>query len=105
MTYPKRTHFAGTLTKTNIGETVTLNGWVAVRRDLGGLIFADVRDYTGITQVVFSPQYSPQLSELASELRHEYVVAIKGEVRQREQINKNIFTGEIEIYCLSLIHI
>lgn len=103
MTYPKRTHFAGTLTKTNIGETVTLNGWVAVRRDLGGLIFADVRDYTGITQVVFSPQYSPQLSELASELRHEYVVAIKGEVRQREQINKNIFTGEIEIYCSELV--
>lgn len=103
MQYPKRTHFAGTLTKGNIGETVTLNGWVATRRDLGGLIFADIRDYTGISQVVFSPQFSETTALLAAELRNEFVVAAKGEVRLREQINSNIPTGEIEIYCNELV--
>src|SRR5256885_1826601 len=101
--YPLRTHYAGKLTAPHIGETVSLNGWVATRRDLGGLIFIDVRDHTGIAQVVFSPQFAPKLMERASELRSEYVVAVSGEVRRRENINPNLPTGQIEIYCNELV--
>ncbi len=101
--YPKRTHYAAKLRNGDIGSTVALNGWVASRRDLGGLIFIDVRDYTGIAQVVISPQHAPELMDLASELRSEYVVAIQGEVRRREKPNPLLPTGEIEIYCSELV--
>jgi aspartyl-tRNA synthetase len=101
--YPKRTHYAGTLDASLIGTTVTLNGWVATRRDLGGLIFVDVRDHTGIAQAVFSPQHAPALMELAAELRSEFVIAVTGEVRHRERVNPNLPTGEIEIYCTELV--
>ena len=100
--YPKRTHYAGALTASQAGTTITLNGWVATRRDLGGLIFVDVRDHTGIAQAVFSPQHAPELMDRASELRNEFVVSITGEVRLRERPNANIPTGEIEIYCTAL---
>lgn len=101
--YPKRTHYAAKLHVGDIGSTVALNGWVASRRDLGGLIFIDVRDYTGIAQVVISPQHAPELMELASELRSEFVVAVQGEVRRRERPNPLLPTGEIEIYCTGLV--
>jgi len=101
--YPKRTHYAGALTASPIGKTVTLNGWVATRRDLGGLIFVDVRDHTGIAQVVFSPQHVPALMEQAAELRNEFVIAVTGEVRRRERPNPNLPTGSIEIYATELV--
>ncbi len=101
--YPARTHYAGQLSPSDIGSTVTLNGWVATRRDLGGLIFIDLRDHTGISQAVFSPQHAPELMELAGELRSEYVVAITGQVRRREKHNLLLATGEIEIYCAELV--
>jgi aspartyl-tRNA synthetase len=101
--YPARTHYAGRLTANSVGNTIALNGWVDSRRDLGGLIFIDIRDYTGIAQVVFSPQHAPELMEQAAELRGEYVVAVKGEVRRRENPNLNLPTGQIEIYCTELV--
>ncbi len=100
--YNRRTHYAGTLREEQIGQTVTLNGWVNGRRDLGGLIFIDVRDYTGIAQVVFSPQMAPELMESASELRDEFVVSVTGEVRRRERPNDELPTGQIEIYATDL---
>src|SRR5688500_7123945 len=101
--YPARTHYAGRISQGEISHKVALNGWVASRRDLGGLIFIDVRDSTGSAEVVFSPQHAPELMELASELRSEFVVAIEGEVRRRENPNPTIPTGQIEIYCTSLV--
>ncbi len=101
--YPARTHYAGMLSPSLIGTSVSLNGWVASRRDLGGLIFIDLRDHTGIAQVVFSPQHVAELMERAGELRSEYVVAVSGEVRRRERPNPLLPTGEVEIYCTELV--
>jgi aspartyl-tRNA synthetase len=101
--YPARTHYAGKLTPSEIGTTVSLNGWVDARRNLGGLIFIDLRDHTGIAQVVFSPDHAPQLMDMAADLRSEFVVAISGEVRRREKHNLLLPTGEVEIYCTELV--
>lgn len=94
-----RTHNCGQLTTANIGETITLNGWVQTRRDLGGVLFIDLRDRTGIVQVVFNPAYSGDALQIADRVRSEYVLAVKGEVvlRDDETINKNLPTGEIEV--------
>lgn len=94
-----RTHNCGQLTTANIGETITLNGWVQTRRDLGGVLFIDLRDRTGIVQVVFNPAYSGDALQIADRVRSEYVLAVKGEVvlREDETINKNLPTGEIEV--------
>lgn len=100
--YNARTHYAGTLREDHVGQTITLNGWVHGRRDLGGLIFIDVRDHTGIAQAVFSPQHAPELMDQAAELRDEFVVAITGEVRKRENPNAELPTGLIEVYCTAL---
>ena len=100
--YTQRTHYAGTLREEQIGQIITLNGWVNGRRDLGGLIFIDVRDYTGIAQVVFSPQVAPSLMDPASELRDEFVIAVTGEVCKRENPNDELPTGQIEIYATGL---
>ena len=100
--YTQRTQYAGTLREEQIGQIITLNGWVNGRRDLGGLIFIDVRDYTGITQVVFSPQVAPELMDQASELRDEFVIAITGEVRKRERPNDELPTGQVEVYATKL---
>ncbi len=102
-TYPARTHYAGRLDDSAIGSTVALNGWVDARRDLGGLIFIDLRDHTGISQVVFSPQHAPELMDRAGELRSEFVVAVEGEVRRRENPNPSKPTGGLEIYCSQLV--
>src|SRR4051812_41800142 len=96
--YPARTHYAGKLSPSDIGTKVSLNGWVDARRNLGGLIFIDMRDHTGIAQVVFSPEFAPALMEPAGDLRSEFVVAVTGEVRRREKHNLLMPTGEIEIY-------
>jgi aspartyl-tRNA synthetase len=94
-----RTHLNGELTKADIGKKVTLAGWVHRRRDHGGLIFIDLRDRFGLTQVVFNPELNSRAHEIASELRGEWVISIKGKVIPRAQgmINTKLKTGEIEI--------
>ncbi|RLQ98100.1 aspartate--tRNA ligase [Falsibacillus albus] len=94
-----RTYYCGEVTEQNIGETVTLKGWVQKRRDLGGLIFIDLRDRTGIVQVVFNPDGSKEALETAEKVRNEYVLDIKGKVVAREEgtVNPNLNTGKIEI--------
>lgn len=95
----KRTHHCGTLTTANIGETIVLNGWVQTRRDLGGVLFIDLRDRSGIVQIVFNPAYSGEALQVADRVRTEYVLAVQGEVVQRdsETVNPNLPTGEIEV--------
>ncbi len=98
----KRSHMAGSLNKSNIGETATLMGWVQKRRDLGGLIFVDLRDRTGIVQIVFDKDISLDAFNMASELGSEYVIAAVGKVHQRQSVNPNLPTGEIEIFAETL---
>ena len=98
----KRTHMCGTLNASNIGEEVTLNGWIQKRRNLGGLIFCDVRDKTGIVQVIFDDNVPKELFEKADTLRSEYVVGIKGVVKERQAKNAELPTGEIEIFASEL---
>jgi aspartyl-tRNA synthetase len=97
----RRTHTCGQLRASDAGQRVTLMGWVHRRRDLGGLIFIDLRDRTGLTQIVFDPQRSkdPGVHDKAGDLRSEYVIAVTGNVHKREgnTVNKNLPTGEIEI--------
>ncbi|MDH6056195.1 aspartate--tRNA ligase [Umezakia ovalisporum] len=96
-----RTHYCGELRKKHIGETVTLYGWVDRRRDHGGVIFLDLRDRSGIVQIVSDPQRTPDSYQQANTLRNEYVVQITGRVTQRpeESLNPRIPTGEVEIYA------
>ncbi len=90
----------GTILKEDAGRTVTLAGWVFRRRDHGGLIFADLRDVTGIVQIVFSPEISKEAHERAGDIRNEFVIKAAGEVRRRsaETENPGIPTGEVEVY-------
>lgn len=94
-----RTYFCGEVLETAIGEKVTLKGWVQKRRDLGGLIFIDLRDRTGIVQVVFNPDLSKDALEKAEKIRNEYVLSVVGTVVAREEgtINHNLKTGKIEV--------
>lgn len=94
----QRTHHCGQLGEQHQGEKVVLKGWVQRRRDLGSLIFVDVRDRTGIVQVVFGDQ-APEAREIADKIRSEYVVEVEGEVvlRDPSQVNPNIATGTIEV--------
>lgn len=98
-----RTDYCGQLNLTHEGQKVTLCGWVNRRRDLGGLIFIDMRDREGIVQVFFDPDQQAAFS-LASELRNEFCIQITGSVRARpdSQINKDMATGEIEVFAESL---
>ena len=93
-----RTHHCGEISKNNIGKEVTLAGWVASERNLGGLIFMDVRDRYGKVQIVFEPEQE-DIYSLAAKLRAEDVIQITGIVRQRpeESINKNLISGEVEV--------
>ena len=99
----KRTHMCGDLRSTDIGADVVLNGWIQKRRNLGGLIFCDVRDKTGITQVVFNDETSEELFALADTLRSEYVVGVKGKVVERESKNPEMETGDIEVIADDLV--
>lgn len=100
----KRTHTCGELTEKNTGEEVVLNGWVASRRDLGGVIFIDLRDRYGITQVIFKED-DQKLHEKAEELRTEYVIGIRGKVARRTEgnVNEELETGTIEINTEELV--
>jgi len=95
----KKTHTCGALTKKDVGATVTLMGWANTRRDHGGLIFVDLRDRGGITQVVFNPETSSQAHELAHDIRSEFVLAVTGKVAPRpgNTVNPKLPTGEIEV--------
>lgn len=94
-----RTHSCNDLGKKNVGEQVTLMGWVLRRRDHGGVIFIDLRDRGGITQVVFNPEINPEVHAKARQLRSEWVLAIRGRVEARpgDMANPKLATGEIEI--------
>ncbi len=104
----KRTHPCGEVAEKEIGQQVLLKGWVQKRRDLGGLIFVDLRDRTGIVQVVINPEISPEALTIGDKLRSEFVIEISGEVvaRQDAQINPNMKTGKIEVQAshLSIIN-
>ncbi|MFW6294460.1 MAG: OB-fold nucleic acid binding domain-containing protein, partial [Halanaerobium sp.] len=95
----KRTHLCGEVTKIDNKNRVTIMGWVQKRRDHGGVIFTDIRDRSGIVQVVFNPDSGKELFGKADSLRSEYVVAITGEVEPRPEgnVNPDLPTGEIEI--------
>jgi aspartyl-tRNA synthetase len=96
-----RTHYCGELRKSDLGKTVTLFGWVDRRRDHGGVIFIDLRDRSGVVQIVSDPQRTPDSYKDAESLRSEYVVKIIGRVSQRpqESLNLKIPTGDVEIYA------
>ena len=98
-----RSHFCGQLTRENVGQTVTLGGWINRRRDHGGVIFLDVRDKEGLVQVVCNPD-DAAMFELASSLRNEFCVKITGYVVARDAalVNAKLPTGEIEVVCDAL---
>lgn len=98
----KRTHMCGVLREENIGSRVTVNGWVQKQRSLGSIIFADIRDKSGIVQVVFDDNCSKEVLEKAERLRSEFSVGITGTVRERSSKNPDIPTGSIEILAEEL---
>lgn len=100
----KRTHTCGALTAENAGQTVILNGWVDTRRDHGGLVFIDLRDRYGLTQVVFDPSAGGSLMTAAHDLRSEFVIGVKGVVSRRldGKTNPKLKTGEIEVQATEI---
>lgn len=95
----RRTHYCGTLRPAQVGQDVILCGWVHRRRDHGGVVFIDLRDRTGLAQVVFKPDTAPAAHEKAGELRPEYVIAVRGRLERRSEdaINVKLATGEVEV--------
>ncbi|MBU2551205.1 MAG: aspartate--tRNA ligase [Proteobacteria bacterium] len=96
----KRTDYCADLSEADLGREVVLMGWVQRRRDHGGLVFIDLRDRTGLVQVVFNPQEDPETHERSHAVRSEYVLAVKGRVRERpeDMINPKLKTGRIEVF-------
>ncbi|MCO4759170.1 MAG: aspartate--tRNA ligase, partial [Oceanospirillaceae bacterium] len=99
-----RSHYCGDLRKEHVGEEITLNGWVHRRRDHGGVIFLDVRDREGLTQVVFDPDREESFA-LADSVRNEFVIEVRGLVRDRPEgtVNPDMPTGEIEVLGKELV--
>ena len=99
-----KSHYCGQITSKNVDEEVTICGWVHKRRDHGGVIFIDLRDISGICQVVVNPDQS-SIFKLAESVRNEYVLQVKGKIvnRSQETINKNMLTGEIELIATNLV--
>jgi aspartyl-tRNA synthetase len=99
-----RTHMCGEPRAELVGETLTLSGWVARRRDHGGLVFVDLRDRTGITQLVLNPELAPEATKLAHGIRNEFVLRAEGSLvaRSAETVNPNMETGEVELQVQSL---
>jgi len=104
ITEEKRTQYCGSLRAEHAGTEVILMGWVHRRRDLGGLIFVDLRDREGTIQVVFDPEKGPQAHELAHSIRNEFVLAIRGQVNPRpaDMVNPSMKTGEVEVVAAEL---
>ena len=100
----RRTHMCGSLRLSDAGKRATIMGWVNKRRDLGNIIFIDVRDRSGVTQAVFDASAGSELHQKAEQLRNEYVIAITGTVRKRtpDTINPNVSTGEVELVAEEL---
>ena len=102
-THPPRTHTCGELREGDAGAAVVVKGWVDTWRNLGGLIFVDLRDRYGVTQVVFSTQYDEATYDAAVALRNEYVVSVRGTVAIRESKNPKMPTGNIEVQATGLV--
>jgi len=100
----KRSHGCGELSLADAGKDIVLMGWVDTRRDLGGVVFIELRDRSGVIQVVFSPEHNPEVHQLSAKLRSEYVIAVKGKLSPRpdDSINKNLTSGNIEVYASHL---
>src|SRR6185295_2403694 len=100
----RRTQLGGTLRPADVGREVTLCGWVHARRDHGGVLFIDLRDRSGIVQVVCNPAESPAAHARAGEVRLEYVIAVRGTVRARppETVNADLPTGAVEVMAQEL---
>ncbi len=98
----KRTHYCGELRMKNIDEEVVLMGWVQKKRNLGGLVFVDLRDRSGLCQIIFDTEVSEEAFKTAEKLGSEYVLAVCGKVRERESKNPNMETGDIEIIASSI---
>ncbi|EOB6931402.1 TPA: aspartate--tRNA ligase [Staphylococcus aureus] len=100
----KRTTYCGLVTEAFLGQEITLKGWVNNRRDLGGLIFVDLRDREGIVQVVFNPAFSEETLKIAETVRSEYVVEVQGTVTKRdpETVNPKIKTGQVEVQVTNI---
>ena len=98
----KRTHYCGALRASDTGKSAVVLGWVARRRDLGNLLFLDVRDRTGIVQVVFNKETQPEAHAKAEHARSEFVVAVEGEVVKRQKANPELATGEVEMNATKL---
>ena len=103
--FARRTHTCGQIRRDDIGKVVTLNGWVDVRRDLGGVIFIDVRDRYGKTQVVFNPQHSADAHTAAKQLRSEFVISVTGvvELRPAGTENADLATGDCDLLARELV--
>ena len=95
----KRTHMCGDLRLADEGKNVVLNGWVSKARSLGGLVFVDIRDKTGITQITFNEDAPAEVLEKARSLSREYCIGVKGVVKERSSKNPNIPTGDIEVFA------
>lgn len=92
-----RTHFCGQIRESDVADAVTICGWVDRHRDLGGLIFLDIRDHTGIVQVVVDDETSKHVANMAERVRNEWVVSISGVIRRRKDPNPNMATGQVEL--------
>ncbi len=95
----KRSCYCGEVSEADVGNVITLMGWVQRRRDHGGLIFIDLRDREGLVQLVFNPEDNHDLHAMAHELRSEYVLAVEGKVRVRPEgtVNPELKTGSVEV--------
>ena len=101
----KRTHNCGDVNADLVGQTITINGWINRRRDLGGLIFVDVRDRWGLVQVVFNPEtLAADVFSDAERLRSEFVISVTGTVAQRPdgQVNRDMASGAVEVHVAAL---
>ncbi|KAG2485593.1 hypothetical protein HYH03_015657 [Edaphochlamys debaryana] len=107
LTWPSRSHGCGAVTSADIGQRVTICGWVDRNRDMGGVQFFDVRDHTGLLQVICEPQSAPEVSRVAARLRNEYVVCVKGVLRARKDPNPKIPTGQLEVLadCVDVLNV
>lgn len=104
LSWPSRSHYCGKLREIDCSDSVpvVLCGWVDRNRDMGGLQFLDIRDHTGIVQVICEPQTYPEVSKIASRLRNEYVVRVEGQLRLRKDPNTKLATGQVEVLAYNV---